>query len=69
MGLKQTKEGSFHPFRRNSPLGNDYHFCRNLKENNFELWLDTSVDFPHMVTGRVDGIGKEDKIKSRIILD
>ena len=54
--LKQNEKESwtFYPQFRSNYLGGDYKFCQQLLEKGKELWLDSSLDFPHMISGVVD---------------
>ncbi|MFW6281587.1 MAG: glycosyltransferase family 2 protein [bacterium] len=68
MVLNSTEEPwTFHPVFQPMPLGGDYFFCKKVKEKGMEIWLDTSLEFPHYVRGIVRGLGEENNKEKSIL--
>jgi len=47
--------------------GGDLHFCKKLKEKGFEVWCDTSLEFPHHNTVEISTKGLHLKGNQKIL--
>ena len=65
--LKKTREEwTFYPKLMSNYVGGDYVFCRQLLQKDKVLWLDSSVDFPHIISGVVDAISDDKDANVRL---
>ncbi len=63
---KGLEEWTYYPRFISNYIGGDYVFCRSLLDSGNDLWLDTSLDFPHMIAGVVDGISDDGDANVRL---
>jgi len=61
-----TEDWTFYPEFVSNYVGGDYVFARQLLEKGFDLYLDSSIDFPHMISGVVDAISEDGSANVRL---
>ena len=61
--LKQLKYPYYEMGYKEKPvMSSDFMFCKKVKKAGYKIYLDRTIDCPHITTGLVHSIGKDVEI-------